>query len=83
MYYLNLAYLITRSAPFIIQLLPICYQYMYADFVSVVGGALCIIMTGLFDCQKVRWVKAIRMLFFFECPRVEILLNHFLRQILL
>src|SRR5207245_1174561 len=26
LYYLNLAYLIARSAPFIIQLLPICYQ---------------------------------------------------------
>src|SRR5947207_6067816 len=28
MYYLNRAYLIARSAPFIIQLLPICCQYI-------------------------------------------------------
>src|SRR6266498_3742074 len=48
LYYLNLAYLIARSAPFIIQLLPICCQYMYADFVSVVRGALCIIMASPF-----------------------------------
>jgi len=52
LYYLNLAYLIARSAPFIIQLLPICCQYIYANFASEVGGAICIIMAGPFDCQK-------------------------------
>ena len=36
------------------RLLPICCQYMYANFVSVVGGALRIIIAGLFDCQKQR-----------------------------
>src|SRR5204862_7253654 len=64
LYYLNLAYLIARSAPFIIQLLPICCRYIYANFTSKVGGAICITMAGLFDCQKVRWVEAICMLFF-------------------
>src|SRR5436305_10081266 len=54
LYYLNLAYLIARSAPFIIQLLPICCRYIYANFASEVGGAICITMVGLFDCQKVR-----------------------------
>ena len=51
MYYLNLAYLVARSAPFI---LPICCQYIYANFASEVRGAICITMAGLFDCQKVR-----------------------------
>ena len=52
MYYLNLAYLIARSAPFIIQLLPICYQYIYANFVFEAKGAICILMADLFDYQK-------------------------------
>src|SRR5256885_5436838 len=52
LYYLNLAYLIARSAPFIIQLLPICCQYIYANFASKAGGAICILMADLFDCQK-------------------------------
>src|ERR1043165_2033795 len=46
MYYLGLAHLFTSH--FASQLLPICCQYMYANFVSVVRGALCIIMTSPF-----------------------------------
>src|SRR5256885_6261295 len=38
LYYLNLAYLIARSAPFIIQLLPICCRYIYANFTSETEG---------------------------------------------
>src|SRR6266542_2440765 len=64
------------------QLLPISYWYMYANFASEVGGAICIIMTGLFVCQKVRWVEVVCILFF-ECPKAEILPDHFLRQSLL
>src|ERR1043166_5751403 len=37
---------------FATQLLPICCQYMYANFVSVVRGVLCIIMTSPFYCRK-------------------------------
>ena len=36
----------SRPAPFVTQLLPIYCRYMYAIFVSVVGGALCITMAG-------------------------------------
>src|SRR5947209_19194288 len=52
LYYLNLAYLIARSAPFIIQLLPICCQYIYANFACKTRDAICILMADLFDCQK-------------------------------
>ena len=52
MYYLNLAYLIARSALFIIQLLPIYCWYIYTNFASETGGAICILMINLFDCQK-------------------------------
>src|SRR4051812_36442517 len=52
LYYLNLTYLIARSALFIIQLLPICYQYIYANFVFETGDVICILMADLFDCQK-------------------------------
>src|SRR5206468_9114817 len=34
------------------RLLPICCQCNYTNFVSEVGGAICIIMAGPFDCQK-------------------------------
>ena len=42
------------------QLLPICCQYMYANFASEVRGAICITMAGLFDCQKVRPIVYMR-----------------------